>query len=265
MISTDSISGKLVVAIVAPLVVGAVGFFAGRIVADSPALQIAIAPTNTVAFAGRVVEFSAEGSVDPSGYPLTFVWTVGGLPLGQSSAAGCSPTADGLLLSCQFVMPGNSAVAVTATSEDGRVATVAASVTIELQNGYLAMIAVDSGAYIDAVYRDLMNALDWPALQAHVRTPILVFDPDQRIALPAASIRPDQSRVGDALGGSKIMVPLGPDSEAFELVKDAIGPLGATLVAIPPGQISASLESGLGEIGLTLVSSRTSFLDQVLD
>lgn len=263
--STDSISGKLIVAIVAPLVVGAVGFLAGRIVAESPALQIVISPTNADVSAGRVVEFSAEGSLDPSGQPLEFAWTVGGLPLGQSSVAGCSPTADGLLLSCQFVMPGSAAVAVTATSEDGRVGTVAATVTVELQNGYLAMIAVDSGADIDSVYRDLLNALDWSALQAQVRTPILVFDPDQRIALPAASIRPDQSRVGDALEGTRIMVPLGPDSEPFELVRDALEPLGATLVAVPRDQIGASLESGLGEIGLTLVSSPTSLLDQVLD
>ncbi|KJZ18982.1 hypothetical protein [Loktanella sp. S4079] len=263
--STDSISGKLIVAIVAPLVVGAVGFLAGRIVAEAPALEIVISPTNANVSAGRIVEFSAEGSLDPSGYPLEFAWTVGGLPLGQSSMAGCSPTANGVLLSCQFVMPGNAAVAVTAMSRDGRVGTVAATVTVELQDGYFAMIAVDGGSEIDSVYRDLLNALDWPTLQAQVRTPILVFDPDQRIALPAASIRPDPSRVGDALEGTKIMVPLTPGSEPFGLVRGALEPLGATLVAVPHDQIGASLESGLGEIGLTLVSSPTSFLDRVLD
>ncbi|MEL6957700.1 MAG: hypothetical protein AAGL89_01965 [Pseudomonadota bacterium] len=136
--------------------------------------------------------------------------------------------------------------------------------TVELQNGYLAMIVIAEGAGIDAVYRDLLNAVDWSALQAQVRTPILVFDPDQRIALPAATVRPDQSKVGDALEGAKIMVPLGPDSEPFELIRDALEQRGATIVAVPPDQIDASLESGLGEIGLALVSSPRAFLTQVL-
>lgn len=256
---TDTVKGAALVAIISASI-GAFFTYVGSSPWRAEPILVVIEPKAVTIDADTVVQFSA--SVEQGGTAqiddLEAAWTVGGLPLSASSVSRCTETVGALVISCRFVLPGTFAVSISADS-GGQSASTSSVVSVKLNNGYIGIsLPGFTAEETEAAYRDLLFGVDWVSIQKHFSRPILIFDPDSNANVYAVShsVSSDADAWSNsgALEGKKIIIPAASQA-AIEAVERELTKLGATLVVLPPEQVSPAVTAGLGEGSFVPVSS----------
>jgi len=180
-------SSRVIKYLLLPVIVGIAVLFAGKLInrwplENSPPNAV-ISPTETTIKANTNIMFSAAASSDSNdeNYRLAYRWTVGGFDPKESYIANCDPYLDDQsLFNCRFLVPGTHNVSITVTDSDGAESTASASVTVEMENGYIGLALHFGQQDKDPnAIKAIMYAVDWPSVQALLRGRLLIlFDPD---------------------------------------------------------------------------------------
>ena len=219
----------------------------------------AIAPAEVAVPAGETVQFSAADSRDPRGGELALSWAVGGVALERSPVARCTPNAT--TLGCRFTLPGTFAVTVTAASPRGLRDSASATVTVAVEDGYFGLVVLAGSA---EAQRDLLYSVDWPRLQQAISRPIVLFDPDRDAPVYAVSVEApsdaDDAPWRGAAQGLEILLPAMP-AAARALFVAELQRIGASVTAMPRGDVQAALTAGAADSGFFVFDSPQALVD----
>jgi len=258
----DTVAGKIFIGLMLAIGGAIVAWASGVLTHTTPPPIAIITPETLMTRAGETVEFTAAASHDPEGRPLQLVWSVGGLAPKDSSVAQCQD--QGVILRCRFAAPGTFAVSVEAISTTDLHSTAAATVTVSFEDGYLAVLIVAGG---DEAQRALLYDVDWPAIQALISRPIILFSPDAQAPVYAVSARPpapvsDPPPWRGKAAGLKIQLPFSQGPFGTAMVQ-AIESLGASPIGITgTGQnIAQALQTGSIEGGFMTFASPEDFAE----
>ena len=174
------------------------GFVIGQITAQ-PVQPTAVLKPDSIddALVGQDVIFSAEESQTNDGSELDVMWKVDGDNPENSLTTSCEP--NGLLLRCNFFALGSSIISVEIGNDGPITASAAASVRVYIKDGYITFL-LNTNQFgktkIADIQRALINNFEWPNIQANVDRPIVLHDPDSKIAVFAANLtsRPDSEK-----------------------------------------------------------------------
>ena len=216
-----------------PVIVGISLLIAGGLIdrwflGNSPPNAV-ISPTEKTIKANTNIMFSAAASSDSDDENdrLAYRWTVGGFDPKESYFANCDPNRDDQsLFNCRFLLPGTHNVSITVTDSDGAKSTASASVTVEMENGYLGL-ALQFGQQekdLNAI-KAIMYAVDWPSVQALLRGPLLIlFDPDTEQPVFAAQIKRSvelaQQYARKSVGIKELWSSISVDNAVYTKIRD---------------------------------------------
>lgn len=261
----ETVKGKIVIGVLIACIVGVLGHVSGRLVAPILPPNARISPEMITVDAGQVVEFNAAESSDPKSNQLTYDWKISGHRIHQSSVGHCNHGTELSLVACVFVAPGTFSVSVIATNSSGLSSTATSPVTVLLKNGFVGLF-LNLGESVDErddAYRLILQAIDWPTVQKNVSRPIILYDPDLRAPVYAASVTHksdseiDQNIIG-SFGGRSLIVP-NFRKEAMDIIRKSIRELGGTVIVSYIADIPPALTAGRSNSGFASVSSFKDF------
>lgn len=265
----DSAKGQIVIGVVVAVIGTLFGAFVTWITLKNEPPVADLAPSFLEADASQPISFSAAGSLDPEGDNLSFAWSLNGLTFGENPAASCSTSNEPAVVICRFAMPGTHAVTVEVQDGDGLAASKSASVTVTLDGGYLSLVLnVPGGAEAqEAAERAFLYAVDWQDVQARVGRPIILFDPDRKTSVYAATIDRDIEAARTALQSPAVSFAnlkignfgLRPNVQDLIMIQAAEAGLGIAFFGLPAGEVITGIERGIGEGGFTLSNSPSAF------
>jgi PKD repeat protein len=270
MADSNPILGQIISGVVIGAVLGIGGFILGKATSPDAPPVAAISPDVVSVSAGETIQFSAAGSTSSVAGITNYSWKIGGHLADRSSVGFCQASSNGLIATCRFELPGTFSVSVDVTDDTGLSATAVAPVTVSLENGYIGVVlfAGHNSEISDQAYRVILAAIDWQVVQRSVSRPIVIFDPDKQVPVYAASV-PFVEGAVDALGtevfqGAKLMIP--PFAPAVrDVISATIEGLGSTVLAIPLGEIEASLQSGLAGSGFLGFNSPDDYISSLTE
>ncbi|MFG5382656.1 PKD domain-containing protein [Yoonia sp. R2-816] len=260
------ILGPIISGVVVGAVLGVGGFFLGKATAPDVPPMAAISPEMASITAGENIQFSAAGSSSTASTGINeFRWKIGGHPATESSVGYCDSEANAQIADCRFNLPGTYSVSVDVTDETGLTATAVAPITVTLENGFVGVVlfAGRDPAATDQAYRVILAAIDWQDIQRTVSRPIVIFDPDKKAPVYAASIPFVEGAIdyldNDLFAGAKVMIP--PfDPSVREVVVNALRDLGSSVQIVPLGEMELNIQNGLAGSGFLTFDSPEDYI-----
>jgi hypothetical protein len=236
----DTFFGKIFIGITialgSALIASVVTYFGTR---NAPP-QVFLAPLEGEIEALHEVSFSAEGSRDPGGGPLSFQWRLNGLPLGENPAGQCKELSRPDLISCRFILPGTHSVSLEAQNRSGRMSAITSSITVIIDGGY-ATLAIDVEQEDDreALERAMLHGVDWISVQKAIgNLPIVIYNPYSNRYVYAASILENKERAQEILVEAGFghghfaeirLATLRMPNEALEIIQDSSRDIGLNI------------------------------------
>ena len=213
-----------------------------------------IAPSEFLAQANAIVEFSAKGSSVPSRETPSYFWRVGGFEPNQSPVARCADK--GATLSCRFAFPGTFAVSVDVVDANSQSSSAVSAITVSVPNGYLGiMLSSDD----PNAFKSLLYEVDWVALQSLVTRPIILTEPGSGTPIYAVLAEPPPEATdpppwrGEAAGLKVAIPPLPPESRSE--FKATLAETGLVPVELPFSEVYLATEQGAIDLGFVEIDS----------
>lgn len=261
----NTTTGKIVIGVSIACIIGVLGHISGRLLAPAIPPVARLSPEMITINAGQVVEFNAAASNDPAFEDLTFDWKISGHPIHESSVGHCNHGAVLSLVTCVFTAPGTFSVSVIVKNSSGLSSTATSPVTVLLKDGFIGLFLRlgHSGDQRDNSYRAILQAIDWQSVQKYVSRPIVLYDPDLRAPVFAASVnQKDRAAIDPDIAGSlfgaTLLVPRFRD-EAMKIIVEAIEKLGGRVLIHNLTDAPNLLTAGRSDSGFAYVSSFADF------
>jgi hypothetical protein len=254
----NSISGRIFIAVAAGSVLGVLGWLADLFTEPTAPPSIALAAPEAPVSAG--LPFSLTASA-PGVSVSDWRWHIQGEAIETSRVGHCRTRGDGSTLVCLLPSPGSVTFSAIADSGAGT-GRADVAVGVELADWFIGLLfspSHDRDAD-DAVWRALIAALDWPAVQLRIPSaPIMLYDPDARDVVPAFHAVPAPDADPDRLLGQRIMLS-GVGQEALEVLGPALEEAGIRVAPIGPRVGLRAMERGMGELLLSGFDSREAYI-----